>query len=254
MSSRLSTSRASRSRDSSAVASSSSRSSSVQCTSVRAQAGHRGLGRGQRGAQVVADRGEQRGAHPVGLGDRLGRLGLGRQPLLLQGRAPRRRRTPPAPAGRPRAAAGRAGPASACRSTGTSTSASSGEVTGSSPVLATTVQCRPAEDPAGLAGRAVPPGSPHRRPGTPAGSPSASRTSPAPAPAARAAPAGPRSTLPAVVTSSSDSAPARAACLVRRAAMSTTELTVTADDDEHADGARRCWRSAMVNWWMGGVK
>jgi hypothetical protein len=31
--------------------------------------------------------------------------------------------------------------------------------------------------------------------------------------------------LPAVVASSSDSAPDRAACLVRRAAVSTTELT-----------------------------
>ena len=42
------------------------------------------LADGERRAQVVADRGEQRGAHPVGLGDRPGGCGLGGQPLLLE--------------------------------------------------------------------------------------------------------------------------------------------------------------------------
>ena len=115
MSSRLSTRRVSRSSDSSAVASSSSRSSAVPVHVRRAQAGHRGLGRGQRGAQVVADRGEQRGPHPVGLGDRLGRLGLGGQPLLVQrdrGLGGERAEHPAVLGGQRPA---RAAPATACR-------------------------------------------------------------------------------------------------------------------------------------------
>ena len=84
MSSRFSTSRVSRSSDSSAVASSSSRSASLKATSLAAQAVDRRLGRGQRGAQVVADRGQQRGAQPVGLGQRPDRGGLLGQPLLPQ--------------------------------------------------------------------------------------------------------------------------------------------------------------------------
>ena len=56
-----------------------------------------------------------------------------------------------------------------------------------------------------------------------------------------------------MVTSSSDSAPARAACLVRRAAMSTTELTSTATT-KNTPMAQALLASAMVNWWMGGVK
>ena len=51
-----------------------------------AQAAGAGLDRGQRGAQVMADRGQQRGAHPVALGQRLGLSGLGAQPLAVQGR------------------------------------------------------------------------------------------------------------------------------------------------------------------------
>ena len=84
MSSRFSTRRVSRSRDSSAVASSSSRSASLKTTSVLRRLVDRGLGRGQRGAQVVADRGEQRGAHPVDLGERPGGGGLLGEPLLPQ--------------------------------------------------------------------------------------------------------------------------------------------------------------------------
>ncbi len=63
----------------------------------------------------------------------------------------------------------------------------------------------------------------------------------------------PRSTLPAVVTSSSDSALARAACLERRAALSTMELTTQPDRDED-DQRQDVVGLAMVNRWMGGVK
>ena len=66
-------------------------------------------------------------------------------------------------------------------------------------------------------------------------------------------PCWPRSTLPAVVVSSSDSALARAACLVRRAAMSTTELTRTATAT-NTPIASALFASAIVHWWMGGVK
>ena len=84
MSSRFSTSRISLSSDSSAVASSSSRSASLNDDVGAAQAGHGGLGRRQRGAQVVADRGEQRAAQPVGLADLAGRRGLLGEPFLAQ--------------------------------------------------------------------------------------------------------------------------------------------------------------------------
>ena len=54
---------------------------------VAAQARHRGLGGGQRGAQVVADRRQQRAAQLVGLRDRLGLAGLlGEFALLDQAR------------------------------------------------------------------------------------------------------------------------------------------------------------------------
>ena len=54
---------------------------------VAAQAGHRGLGGGQRCAQVVADRRQQRAAQFVGLRDRLGLAGLlGELALLDQAR------------------------------------------------------------------------------------------------------------------------------------------------------------------------
>ncbi len=49
-----------------------------------AQALDRRLGRGERGAQVVADGGEQGGPHAVGLGQRLGLFGLLLQPALAQ--------------------------------------------------------------------------------------------------------------------------------------------------------------------------
>ena len=81
----------------------------------RAQAGDRGLRGGQRGAQVVADRAQQRGPHPVGGRDRLGRLGLGGQPLLLQRDRRVGRRTRRAPGGPRPAAACPAAPASSRR-------------------------------------------------------------------------------------------------------------------------------------------
>ena len=69
MSSRFSISRVSRSRDSSAVARSSAWAARRPLDSVAAQRGHRRLGRGQRAAQVVADRGQQGRAGAVGLLD-----------------------------------------------------------------------------------------------------------------------------------------------------------------------------------------
>jgi hypothetical protein len=49
-----------------------------------AQAGNGGFGGGERCAQVVADGGEQRGAHPVGLGERLGRRSFGGEAFLAK--------------------------------------------------------------------------------------------------------------------------------------------------------------------------
>ena len=66
-------------------------------------------------------------------------------------------------------------------------------------------------------------------------------------------PCWPRSTLPAVVVSSSDSALARAACLVRRAAMSTTQLTSSPTMMKTAS-ARALLACAIVSWWTGGMK
>ena len=56
-----------------------------------------------------------------------------------------------------------------------------------------------------------------------------------------------------MVASSADSAPARAACLVRLAAMSTTELTSSATTT-NTPRARALFASAMVNLWIGGTK
>ena len=56
----------------------------VELDVVAAQAGHRRLRRRQRRTQVVADRGEQRGAHPVRGGQRPGGGGLLGEPLLAQ--------------------------------------------------------------------------------------------------------------------------------------------------------------------------
>ena len=92
---------------------------------VLAQAAHRGLDRGQRRAQVVADAGEQRGPHPVG---GLQLRGLGRPLRRAAGRAarPRRpRRSWPAPAGRRRTAPARGPAAARSAPAGTVSSASS---------------------------------------------------------------------------------------------------------------------------------
>ena len=56
----------------------------VHCTSVCRSVLTLALIDGQRRAQVVADRGEQRGAHPVALGQGLGLRGLGAQPVPVQ--------------------------------------------------------------------------------------------------------------------------------------------------------------------------
>ena len=71
---------------------------------LAAQAGDRGLGRGERGAQVVADRGEQRGAQPVGLGERRWRRRPARRGAPGAARPRPGRRTPRPPAGRRRPA------------------------------------------------------------------------------------------------------------------------------------------------------
>ncbi len=126
--------------------------------------------------------------------------------------------------------------------TGTSTSASAGLASAGSPELATTVH--PADGP-----RAAPLATEVDSSRVTDSMPNASRTRSSTAFTAR----WPRSTLPAVVTSSSDSAVARAACLVRRAAVSTTELTSSATMT-NTPSARALFVSAIVNWWIGGVK
>ena len=79
-----------------------------------AQAAGAGLDRGQRRAQVMADRRQQRGAHPVALGQRLGLRGLGPQPLPVQrrgglgGEPDEQARGPRSARARRRAAPGRA--------------------------------------------------------------------------------------------------------------------------------------------------
>jgi hypothetical protein len=59
-----------------------------QLNGIRTQAADRGLRRGQRRAEVVADRGEQHGPHPVGLHDRPDR---GRLPGAPHGEAAEQR-------------------------------------------------------------------------------------------------------------------------------------------------------------------
>ncbi len=140
MSSRFSTSRISLSSDSSAVASSSSRSCVAEGDVVAAQAGDRGLGRGERGAQVVADRGEQGGAQPVGLAERAGGGGLLGEPFLAQrdrGLGGERLDHPPVGGGQ-RIRPHRTSDTSS--STGTSTSPCAGRRAGRSPTLAATRQ------------------------------------------------------------------------------------------------------------------
>ena len=100
--------RSSRSADSSTVASSSAVSSVGQIEVGGAQAADRGLDRRQRGAQVVPDGGEQRGAQLGGLGRGAGPARLRRPSAAGAGPAAPGRRRPPAPAGRRRAAPGRA--------------------------------------------------------------------------------------------------------------------------------------------------
>jgi hypothetical protein len=63
----------------------------------------------------------------------------------------------------------------------------------------------------------------------------------------------PRRMDPAVVTSSSDSALARAACLDRRALVSTTQLT-TSPTAMNTPSASQLFASAIVNWCSGATK
>ena len=119
--------------------------------------------------------------------------------------------------------------------TGTSTSAPSGAARAGSPECATAAH--------------LPPWPGRRSSSVTESMPNASRTRSSTAVTARS----PRSTLPAVVVSSSDSALARAAWRVRRAAMSTTELTRMATTT-NTPSARTLLASAMVHLWMGGVK
>jgi hypothetical protein len=112
-----------------------------------------------------------------------------------------------------------------------------------SPECATTVH--PSAGPGG----GLPPGAEGRSSSVTESMPNASRTRSSTAVTASS----PRNTLPAVVVSSSDSAPARAAWRVRLAAMSTTQLTSRATTT-NTPSARTLLVSAMVSWWMGGVK
>ena len=207
---------ASRSSDSSAATSSSRRSSSARCDVAAEQAGDRRLGGGQRGAQVVADGGEQGGAHLVGLGQRCGLRGSLAQPDAVADHGapgPRRRRAAAGP--RPRAVR-RAAPGRRPSPAGTSVSASLGAAQ-AGPALATAVPAIV------VASRA--------------GSPTSERRSRGPARASAGSASSPPRTLPARLARVRDSAAARAAWRVRRAARSTAELTsvATSDEDEQRE-------------------
>ena len=84
MSSRLPITRSRRSADVSMASSRLSRSSAREADVGRHQPGHRRLDRGQRGAQVVRHRLQQRRAQRVGLGERTHRLGVAAQLAGLQ--------------------------------------------------------------------------------------------------------------------------------------------------------------------------
>ncbi len=185
---------------------------------MRPQAGHRGLGRRKRGAQIVADRGEQGRPHPVGFGDRPGRLGLGGQPLLLQGSgrvSGERTQHPPvrrrATDGRWRTGTGQPSPAWRHRRP-----------------PAGRPDRRPRWRPPAIARASAPTGAAVRSSSVTLSIPKASRTRSTTA----CSGCSPRRMLPAVVTSRSDSALALAACFDRLAASFTIMLTTIADDDE----------------------
>ena len=198
----------------------------------------------------MADGGQEGGPHPVGGRDRPGRLGLGGQPLLVEGhgRVGRERAEHAAVRGRQRPAAQRERQAVGDRHLDVGL-VRPGDG-GAGRWLATTCQLpgmprrRSAEAPADW----LPSGAAHSSSVTES-MPNASliRSSSA------LSPCWPRRTLPAVVASSSDSALARAACVVRRAAMSTTQLTssATATNTPSASALFAC---AIVSWWIGGMK
>ena len=239
MSSRLSTSRSSRSSD--------SLGGGQQLGPVLVGPGRRRrlrrlvdgrLGRGQRGAQVVADRGEQRGAHPVGLGQLAGLGGLLGQPLLAQ---------------RDRGLGGE-GVQHAPVGGGEGTAAQDQREVVVDRHLGVAVvgarrraRRRRWRRPASVPGRAGGPGVVAASGRRSSRVTESARTSPAPGPAAPAAAVSPRSTLPARVDSVSASALARAASRVRRAARSTTALTADRDQRRRPAGRGCSPRSAMVN-------
>ena len=188
-----------------------------------------GLDRGQRGAQVVADRGEQRGPHPVALGQRLGLGGLGTQPVPVQRRADLGGEAVQQPARQRPVLAGRL-PAPGRRSRGRACSAGVVRARlpldrGAHPLLADR-----------SSSSARPPRLLVRWPSTAVGRVRRRRARSAPVPAALR----PRSAL-------------RAACTWRRAARCTTLLTVTATVT-NSSRASRLRGSAMVSVCSGGVK
>ena len=174
---------------------------------------------GQRGAQVVADGGQQRGADAVALGQLAGPLRLAPAAAGGPGRRRPGRRRRPAPGGPRRAAPGRSAPA---------------------PCGRRPARRRPRPRAAG-SGAAVPPTLPAQVHGATSLSRSSSATDSMPKVSrTRSSSASrlvsPRSTLPARKDRISDSARSRAAWWVRRAARSTTEATDTATADEDHDG------------------
>ena len=231
MSSRLSTRRASRSRDSSAVSSSSARSCGDQSTSLLRRLVTAAFAEARGRAQVVPDRGEQRRAHPVGLAPAV-RPPRPPRPSRCRSRIDRGLRgeraddalvlgqqRPPAQGEHERVAGGHLGV---------------GVLRALARLGAGTGHDRPRVGRAAGGRTAVGVGCRARSSSVTDVSPNASRTRSSSAGSA----VSPRSTLPASVPRVSASAVARAACRVRRAARSTTELTSTATTTKTHEGQR----------------
>ena len=196
---------------------------------VAAQAGHRGLGRGERGAQVVADRGEQRGAQPVGLGERPARWRPARPaaPGAARRRPGRRR---------PRAPAGRRPPAAWPRSTrvsSSSTGTSASPVAGRARTAARRRWRRPAR-PAVACCASGPRGA--RRARSSSVTARQAEGLPELVEQRRQRPLAAQHAAGERWTGSAPRRAARAASRVRRAARSTTALTATATSDEDHQG------------------
>ena len=194
----------------------------------------------------MADRGEQRGAHPVGLGERPGGGGLLGEALLAQrDRGLGGERLDDAPVGGgQRPAAQHQGELVVDRHVGVALAGAARH--GWSPTLATTRQARSVA----RRGPGRPAASGGRSSSVTARRPNVSRSRSSSAGSGRS----PRSTLPATVARVCGSALARAASRVRRAARSTTAADRDGDDDEDDQGeqvlAPRRWSTV----WIGGVK